>query len=103
MPGGGEGDVGFSQPQNQLNARGVCVPWLLVMLVFRLPVNRGEVECLIRLFDTLVSASHSRFAVAGFDRNVFRDTLHRAFGMTDDVVMDRGEVGGLSRAVALPL
>uniref|UniRef100_A0A8V0XL77 Calaxin n=1 Tax=Gallus gallus TaxID=9031 RepID=A0A8V0XL77_CHICK len=51
--------------------------------------NRGEVECLIRLFDTLVSASHSRFAVAGFDRNVFRDTLHRAFGMTDDVVMDR--------------
>ena len=73
------------------------------MLVFRLPVNRGEVECLIRLFDSLVSASHSRFAVAGFDRNVFRDTLHRAFGMTDDVVMDRGEVGVLSRAVALPL
>ncbi|XP_021244845.1 EF-hand calcium-binding domain-containing protein 1 isoform X3 [Numida meleagris] len=51
--------------------------------------NRGEVECLIRLFDKLVSASHSRFAAVGFDRNMFRDTLHRAFGMTDDVVMDR--------------
>ncbi|XP_021244844.1 EF-hand calcium-binding domain-containing protein 1 isoform X2 [Numida meleagris] len=61
--------------------------------------NRGEVECLIRLFDKLVSASHSRFAAVGFDRNMFRDTLHRAFGMTDDVVMDRGEVGGLGRAM----
>lgn len=45
-----------------------------------------------------MSASHSRFAAVGFDHNVFRDTLHRAFGMTDDVLMDRGEVGGLSRA-----
>ncbi|XP_031470354.1 EF-hand calcium-binding domain-containing protein 1 isoform X2 [Phasianus colchicus] len=51
--------------------------------------NRGEVECLIRLFDTLMSASHSRFAAVGFDRNVFLDTLHRDFGMTDDVLMDR--------------
>ncbi|XP_048806968.1 calaxin [Lagopus muta] len=51
--------------------------------------NRAEVECLIRLFDTLMSASHSRFAAVGFDHNVFRDTLHRAFGMTDDTLMDR--------------
>uniref|UniRef100_A0A8C3LBQ5 EF-hand calcium binding domain 1 n=1 Tax=Chrysolophus pictus TaxID=9089 RepID=A0A8C3LBQ5_CHRPC len=36
-----------------------------------------------------MSASHSRFAAVGFDRNVFLDTLHRDFGMTDDVLMDR--------------
>uniref|UniRef100_A0A8C2TFD5 Calaxin n=2 Tax=Coturnix japonica TaxID=93934 RepID=A0A8C2TFD5_COTJA len=51
--------------------------------------NKTEVGCLIRLFDALVSASYSRFAAVGFDRNMFRDTLHSTFGMTDDVVMDR--------------
>uniref|UniRef100_A0A663DSN8 Calaxin n=2 Tax=Aquila chrysaetos chrysaetos TaxID=223781 RepID=A0A663DSN8_AQUCH len=51
--------------------------------------NKREVECLIKLFDTLVAESSSRFAAAGFDRNMFRDTLHSAFGMTDDMIMDR--------------
>ncbi|NWY41808.1 EFCB1 protein, partial [Sylvia atricapilla] len=51
--------------------------------------NKSEVECLINLFDTLVARSSSQFAGAGFDRTVFRDTLHSAFGMTDDVVLDR--------------
>lgn len=57
-------------------------------------VNKREVERLIKLFDTLVAESSSRFAAAGFDRNMFRDTLHSAFGMTDDMIMDRGETGG---------
>lgn len=48
-------------------------------------------ECLVSLFDTLVARASSQFAGAGFDRTVFRDTLHSAFGMTDDVVLDRGE------------
>ncbi|NXE87380.1 EFCB1 protein, partial [Menura novaehollandiae] len=51
--------------------------------------NKGEVECLIKLFDTLVAKSSSHFAGVGFDRTVFRDTLHSAFGMTDDVMLDR--------------
>ncbi|XP_074430776.1 calaxin isoform X1 [Larus michahellis] len=51
--------------------------------------NKNEVECLIKLFNTLVADSNNRFATVGFDRNVFRDTLHSAFGMTDDVLMDR--------------
>ncbi|NXM63531.1 EFCB1 protein, partial [Illadopsis cleaveri] len=51
--------------------------------------NKSEVECLVNLFDTLVARSSSQFAGAGFDRTVFRDTLHSAFGMTDDVVLDR--------------
>ncbi|KAM6375773.1 calaxin isoform 1-T1 [Alca torda] len=51
--------------------------------------NKSEVECLIKLFNTLVADSNNRFATVGFDRNVFRDTLHSAFGMTDDVLMDR--------------
>ncbi|NXY70412.1 EFCB1 protein, partial [Glareola pratincola] len=51
--------------------------------------NKSEVECLIKLFNTLVADSNNRFATVGFDRNVFRDTLHSIFGMTDDVLMDR--------------
>ncbi|XP_074938940.1 calaxin isoform X1 [Phalacrocorax aristotelis] len=51
--------------------------------------NKSEVECLVKLFDTLVAESSNRFAAVGFDRNMFRDTLHSAFGMTDDMIMDR--------------
>ncbi|NXD92859.1 EFCB1 protein, partial [Chaetorhynchus papuensis] len=51
--------------------------------------NKTEVECLVSLFDTLVAKATSDFAGVGFNRIVFRDTLHSAFGMTDDVVLDR--------------
>ncbi|XP_014795768.1 PREDICTED: EF-hand calcium-binding domain-containing protein 1 [Calidris pugnax] len=54
--------------------------------------NKGEVECLIKLFNALVKRpgqSSSRFAGAGFDRNMFRETLHSTFGMTDVMLMDR--------------
>ncbi|NXA20237.1 EFCB1 protein, partial [Ibidorhyncha struthersii] len=51
--------------------------------------NKSEVECLIKVFNTLVAEFSSRPAAVGFDRNMFRDTLHSAFGMTDDVLMDR--------------
>ncbi|XP_057288713.1 calaxin isoform X2 [Pezoporus wallicus] len=51
--------------------------------------NKSEVECLIKLFNKLVAESSSRFAAAGFDRNMFRDILHSAFGMTDEMMMDR--------------
>ncbi|NWT09670.1 EFCB1 protein, partial [Vireo altiloquus] len=51
--------------------------------------NKSEVECLVNLFDTLVAKGSSDFAGVGFTRLVFRDTLHNAFGMTDDVVLDR--------------
>lgn len=63
-------------------------------LVFTWAVKKSEVECLIKLFNKLVAESSSRFAAAGFDRNMFRDILHSAFGMTDDMIMDRGETGG---------
>ncbi|NXO26962.1 EFCB1 protein, partial [Cisticola juncidis] len=51
--------------------------------------NKSEVECLVNLFDTLVARASSHYAGVGFDRTVFRDTLYSAFGMTDDVVLDR--------------
>lgn len=41
----------------------------------------------------MVAKASSEYAGAGFDRTVFRDILYSAFGMTDDVVMDRGEAG----------
>ncbi|OXB53722.1 hypothetical protein ASZ78_011569 [Callipepla squamata] len=49
--------------------------------------NKGEVECLVGLFDTLLGASCSRFAAVGFDRGAFCDILHRVFGMTE--LLDR--------------
>ena len=30
--------------------------------------------------------------VTGLDRNVFRNILHVTFGMTDDMIMDRGKI-----------
>lgn len=60
-------------------------------MCFDWAVNKSEVECLIKLFDTLVAKSGNRFAAIGFDRNMFRDALYSAFGMTDDMIMDRGE------------
>uniref|UniRef100_A0A8V5H1B7 Uncharacterized protein n=1 Tax=Melopsittacus undulatus TaxID=13146 RepID=A0A8V5H1B7_MELUD len=51
--------------------------------------NKSEVECLIKLFDKLVAESSSRFAAAGFDRSMFRDILHSAFGMTEEMMMER--------------
>ncbi|XP_074756385.1 calaxin [Athene noctua] len=51
--------------------------------------NKSEVERLIQLFDTLVAESGSRFAAAGLSRSTFRDALYSAFGMTDDMIMDR--------------
>ncbi|XP_010142407.1 PREDICTED: EF-hand calcium-binding domain-containing protein 1, partial [Buceros rhinoceros silvestris] len=59
-----------------------------VRLCFNWSVDKSEVECLIKLYDTLVAESKNRFAAVGFDRNMFRVTLHRAFGMTDDMFMD---------------
>lgn len=53
--------------------------------------NKSEVECLIKLFDSLVakSSSSNHHAVVGLDHDMFRDTLHSAFGLTDDMMMDR--------------
>ncbi|XP_038248328.1 EF-hand calcium-binding domain-containing protein 1 isoform X2 [Dermochelys coriacea] len=51
--------------------------------------NKIEVECLIKLFHTLVVEPSDRHAVIGLDRNTFRNILHVTFGMTDDMIMDR--------------
>ncbi|NXN28367.1 EFCB1 protein, partial [Nycticryphes semicollaris] len=53
---------------------------------------KSEVECLIKLFNVLVKRpvqSSSRVTRVGLDRNMFRDTLHGTFGMTDVMLMDR--------------
>ncbi|XP_075443474.1 calaxin isoform X4 [Ascaphus truei] len=51
--------------------------------------NKNEVECLIRLFYTLVEGPSERNTKGGIDRNTFRNILHNTFGMTDDMIMDR--------------
>lgn len=67
-----------------------------MILCFNCAVNKSEVECLIKLFDSLVakSSSSNHHAVVGLDHDMFRDTLHSAFGLTDDMMMDRGEADG---------
>ncbi|NXO04643.1 EFCB1 protein, partial [Rhinopomastus cyanomelas] len=51
--------------------------------------NKYEVECLIKLFEKLAADSSSHCATSSLDRMVFRDILHRTFGMMDDLLMDR--------------
>ncbi|XP_057586964.1 calaxin-like isoform X2 [Hippopotamus amphibius kiboko] len=51
--------------------------------------KKGEVECLIRIFHSLVERADVRLDNIGLDRNTFRVILHRIFGMTDDMLMNR--------------
>ncbi|XP_076980108.1 calaxin-like isoform X2 [Tamandua tetradactyla] len=51
--------------------------------------KKSEVECLIRLFDSLVGKTHEKVDKIGLDRNEFRGILHSVFGMTDDMLMNR--------------
>ncbi|XP_064204363.1 calaxin isoform X3 [Anguilla rostrata] len=46
-------------------------------------------ECLIRLFNGLLGDQSDRRAANGLDRGKFRNILHKTFGMTDDMIMDR--------------
>lgn len=56
-------------------------------------VNKSEVNCLITLFYNLVGDVVERPGVViGLDRNAFRNILHVTFGMTDDMIMDRGKI-----------
>lgn len=48
-------------------------------------------NCLIKLFYSLVGAVERQGLVIGLDRNAFRNILHVTFGMTDDMIMDRGK------------
>ncbi|XP_024902575.1 EF-hand calcium-binding domain-containing protein 1-like [Pteropus alecto] len=52
-------------------------------------VKKVEVECLIRLFHSLLERADVRLDNAGLDRNTFRAILHNLFGMTDDMLMNR--------------
>lgn len=63
----------------------------MIFLTSHFIVNKFEVECLIKLFNNLGVEPSERHAVVGLDRNSFRNILHVTFGMTDDMIMDRGE------------
>ncbi|VCX10555.1 unnamed protein product [Gulo gulo] len=51
--------------------------------------KKSEVECLLRLFHSLVEKANVRLNNFGLDRNAFRVILHNIFGMTDDMLMNR--------------
>ncbi|KAM4705161.1 calaxin [Rhinophrynus dorsalis] len=51
--------------------------------------SKNEVECLIRLYHTIVGRPIEPNTRGGIDRNTFRNILHNTFGMTDDMIMDR--------------
>ncbi|XP_059252846.1 calaxin-like isoform X2 [Mustela nigripes] len=51
--------------------------------------KKSEVECLLRLFHSLVERANVRLNNFGLDRNAFRMILHNIFGMTDDMLMNR--------------
>uniref|UniRef100_A0A8C7ACX6 EF-hand domain-containing protein n=1 Tax=Neovison vison TaxID=452646 RepID=A0A8C7ACX6_NEOVI len=52
-------------------------------------IKKSEVECLLRLFHSLVERANVRLNNFGLDRNAFRVILHNIFGMTDDMLMNR--------------
>ncbi|CAI9580751.1 unnamed protein product [Staurois parvus] len=54
-----------------------------------LTVTKTEVECLIRLYNTIVGRPIDPNTRGGMDRNTFRNILHNTFTMTDDMIMDR--------------
>ena len=56
-------------------------------------VNKTEAECLIRLFNGLLGDQSDKRVGNGLDRGKFRNILHNTFGMTDDMIMDRGMSG----------
>ncbi|XP_042773666.1 EF-hand calcium-binding domain-containing protein 1-like isoform X2 [Panthera leo] len=51
--------------------------------------KKSEVECLVRLFHSLVERANVRLNNLGLDRNAFGAILHSIFGMTDDMLMNR--------------
>ncbi|KAL0961897.1 hypothetical protein UPYG_G00333100 [Umbra pygmaea] len=52
-------------------------------------VNKTEAECLIHLFNRHLEDQSDRRVGNGLDRGTFRNILHKTFGMTDDMIMDR--------------
>uniref|UniRef100_A0A8D1T8T0 EF-hand domain-containing protein n=1 Tax=Sus scrofa TaxID=9823 RepID=A0A8D1T8T0_PIG len=66
------------------NGRGCCI-----YLYFHFTVKKSEVECLIRIFYSLVERADVRLDNIGLDCNAFQMILHNIFGMTDDVLMNR--------------
>ncbi|XP_004677166.1 PREDICTED: EF-hand calcium-binding domain-containing protein 1-like [Condylura cristata] len=51
--------------------------------------KKNEIECLIRLFHSLVKTTDKRLDNVGLDLNAFRGILHNTFGMTDDLLLNR--------------
>lgn len=62
-----------------------------IYLYFYFAVKKSEVECLLRVFHSLVEKANVRLNNFGLDRNAFRAILHSIFGMTDDMLMNRGK------------
>lgn len=56
-----------------------------------LTVKKNEIECLVRLYYSLVGKASGKLANARMDCNTFRGILHNIFGMTDDALMNRGK------------
>lgn len=52
-------------------------------------VKKFEVECLIRLFYSLVGCPVGKMDNTGLDCNTFRGVLQNIFGMTNDMLMNR--------------
>ncbi|XP_066571567.1 calaxin isoform X2 [Amia ocellicauda] len=51
--------------------------------------DKSEVESLIQLFNVLLEEQTDRRVGTGLDRGKLRSILHKSFGMTDDMIMDR--------------
>lgn len=59
-----------------------------VFLLLFFSVQKAEIEKLLSMYNKYVEGSANK----KLDRLKFRDILHDMFGMTDDMLMDRGMI-----------
>ncbi|XP_074128337.1 calaxin-like [Sminthopsis crassicaudata] len=51
--------------------------------------NKNEMERLVKLFYSFMEKGYEQGTRGGLERSEFRNVLHSAFGMTDDMLMNR--------------
>lgn len=63
------------------------LPSVITLNLINFSVQKAEIEKLLSMYNKYVEGSSNN----KLDRLKFRDILHDMFGMTDDMLMDRGK------------
>jgi hypothetical protein len=64
---------------------------MIFQISHHLSVDRTELDVLLRHFQSMEPVAHSTSGIERVDRQHFRDLLVSQFGITESLLMDRGE------------